>query len=76
MFIFHFLINFYIVVIFTDVILSYLPQFHHHPFRIQVKKLADYSCAPIRKYMPKDLPLDFSPLIVIFGLKAIQGLLL
>lgn len=68
------LINIYIIILIADVILSYLPNFRHQPWARTIKKLADYTCAPIRKIMPPELPFDFSPMIVIFLLKLIEAI--
>lgn len=63
------LINLYILLLIVDVILSYLPQFRHHPMVQWIRKAADFTCKPIRKVLPPNLPLDISPLIVILLLK-------
>lgn len=60
-----FVINIYIYVLIADVVLSYLPQFSKQPWAIYIKKAAEFTCGPIRKRMPKDLPFDLSPLVVI-----------
>lgn len=64
----------YVLVLIADIVLSYLPQFRHHPAVIYVRKASDLTCKPVRKMLPEDLPLDFSPLIVIFGLKILEVL--
>ncbi|MBF0208432.1 MAG: YggT family protein [Oligoflexia bacterium] len=69
-----FLINIYVLVIITDAVLSYLPQFRHHQWVQFIKKLADYSLDPIRKLLPRDTPFDISPLIVIVILQLIIAL--
>lgn len=66
------LINLYILVLFIDVILSYLPQFRSQPWAMWIKKAADFTCRPIRQMLPPDLPFDFSPLIVIFLLNLVM----
>ena len=64
------LIDIYILVLIVDVIISYLPQYRGHPFAMNVKKIADFSCEPIRKILPPNqIPFDISPIIVIFTLK-------
>lgn len=37
--------------------------------------IADAPQKPIRELMPKDLPLDPSPMIVIFAIQILRGLL-
>jgi YggT family protein len=68
------LIDLYILLIIVDSILGYLPQFRFRTWAIQIRRMADFTCAPIRRYLPGDLPFDFSPLVVIIGLKLIQVL--
>jgi YggT family protein len=69
-----FIISLYIWLLIIDVVLSYLPQFRHQPWVKNIKKVADFSCAPIRKIMPPDLPFDFSPMVVIILLNFIMWL--
>lgn len=68
------LINVYIVILIIDAILSYLPQFRHHPLVVWIHKAADFTCKPIRQVLPPNLPLDISPLIVILLLKLVVAL--
>jgi YggT family protein len=59
------IIDVYIYILIADVILSYLPQFSRQSWAVYVRKAAEFTCGPIRKRMPKDLPFDLSPLVVI-----------
>ena len=68
------LLNLYVLVLIIDVILSYLPQFRHQPWAQFIRKAADFTCKPIRKILPPDLPFDFSPMIVIMGLQLLKVL--
>lgn len=68
------LIELYILLLFVDVILSYLPQFKRNIWVMRVHKAANYTCGPIRKYLPQDLPFDFSPLVVILILTILKAL--
>lgn len=69
------LIDIYILILIIDVILSYLPQYKGHPFSVKVKLISDFSCAPVRRLLPKlDIPFDVSPMIVIFCLKILEVL--
>lgn len=64
------IIDIYILILIVDVIISYLPQYKKHPFALNVKKIADFSCEPVRKLMPPNkIPFDISPIIVIFALR-------
>ena len=69
-----FLIDIYILVLVADVILSYIPDLRGNQIVQVIHKMADASCRPIRKHLPPDLPLDFSPLIVILVLRAFVAL--
>ncbi|MDC0254607.1 YggT family protein [Bacteriovoracales bacterium] len=64
----------YIMVILADVVLSYLPQFNNAEWRVFIKKLADYTCKPIRSFMPQDMPFDLSPLVVMVLLQMVSSL--
>lgn len=68
------LIDLYIGVLIVDTILSYFPQYRFKPWAIKIRTFADYSCIPIRRYLPKDLPFDFSPLVVIVILNILKML--
>lgn len=67
------IIDIYILVLIIDVILSYLPQFKGHPFAIKIKQFSDFTCAPVRRFLPKlDIPFDISPIVVIGALKLLE----
>ncbi|ATH08766.1 YggT family protein [Halobacteriovorax marinus] len=68
------LIELYILLLFVDVILSYLPQYRRNIWVVRIHKLANYTCAPVRRYLPNDLPFDFSPLIVVVILTILKAL--
>ena len=69
-----FLINLYIYIIIADVILSFIPQYADEPWAKFITKMANYTLGPIRKILPKDLPFDLSPIIVIVLLQIIPSL--
>ena len=60
-----FVLNCYILLLIVDAILSYFPKYGLYPAVQKLRHLANLSCRPIRKYLPKDLPFDVSPLVVI-----------
>jgi uncharacterized protein YggT (Ycf19 family) len=60
------LLQIYIYVLIIDAILSYFPELQRHNWRRQLKRAADLSCDPIRKQLPAHLPIDLSPILVIF----------
>ncbi len=68
------LIDLYILLLIVDVILSYLPQFKSHIVVVNIRKAANFTLAPVRKYLPQDLPFDISPIVVILLLKLAEGL--
>lgn len=65
-------LEFYILLIIVDSVLSYLPQFRHEKWAKKIKQIADFSLTPIRKNLPQDLPFDFSPVIVIILLNLLM----
>lgn len=69
-----FLIKLYILVLIADMILSYFPQFKDNEIVRGLRKAADFTEKPIRELLPKDLPFDFSPLIVIVLLNVVMVL--
>jgi YggT family protein len=69
-----FILNIYVWLLILDVILSYIPQARAHQATLMIKKLADYSCRPVRKLLPPDLPFDFSPVVVIIAIQLIIAL--
>jgi YggT family protein len=59
------LLQIYIYALIFDAILSFFPELMKHNWRRQLKRICDYSCNPIRKILPPNLPFDFSPILVI-----------
>ena len=68
------LLDLYTLLLIADVVLSYLPQYRYAPVVVYIRKASDLTCKPIRKLLPKDLPFDFSPLIVILIINLIKAL--
>jgi len=69
-----FFLNLYIIVLIVDAILSFFPQLRHQQAVIYLRQAADFSCKPIRKLLPPDLPFDFSPIVVILAIQLIKAL--
>lgn len=69
-----FLLHMYILLLIVDVVLSFFPQVRAHQATVMIRKAADFSCRPIRRLLPADLPFDFSPLVVIIGIQLIIAL--
>lgn len=59
------LLEIYILALVFDSIFSFFPDLEKHKWRKQLKRICDYSCDPIRKFLPPNLPFDFSPLLAI-----------
>ncbi len=68
------IIKAYILILIADMIISYFPQLRHNDLARWVRKAADVTERPIRDMLPKDLPFDFSPLIVILILNLLMAL--
>lgn len=61
------ILSLYIVIIIIDSILSYFPDYQSKDWRLKIKKMADLTCGPVREKLPDlHLPIDVSPIIVIF----------
>ena len=70
------LIDFYSLVVLVAVITSWIQLPPRHPVVQFTRMLVEPALAPIRKILPPMGGLDFSPLILLFGLQALKGLLL
>ena len=68
------LIQLYILLLVINAIISYVPSLRKHDWVAQLNKVCEYSCRHVRPYLPKDLPFDLSPLIVIVFLNLIMVL--
>lgn len=70
------ILDIYIFLLIIDVILSYLPQFKNYPAVLYINKAANLTCAPARKLLkqvvPGDFAFDFSPFVVIVGIKLLE----
>lgn len=68
------ILNIYIFIIIIDTVLSYLPPFKDALWARKIRKIVDYTLAPIRKVLPPDLPFDISPIILILLIKMFEAL--
>lgn len=68
------IIDLYILILFIDIVLSYLPDVRRQEWAQKVTQVANFTLDPVRKYMPKDLPFDFSPIVVIILLRVIASM--
>ncbi len=69
-----FIISIYILCIIIDAIASYFPQLKTISFFKYLRKISEVTEGPIRKYLPRDIPIDLSPLIVIVILMLLKAL--
>ena len=56
---------FYMIALIIDAVMSYFPDLNKYQWRAYLRKACDYSCDPIRKKLPPNLPIDISPILVI-----------
>lgn len=71
----HSLLQLFIYLLIADVILSYFPDVRRQKWAETLHKIADAPQKPIREMLPKDLPLDPSPMIVIILIQVIMYIL-
>lgn len=69
------ILQLFTLIIFFDVIMSYMPDLQRHEWARSLHKIADVPQKPIREILPKGLPLDPSPMIVIFIIQILRGIL-
>ncbi len=63
-----FILKIYTVLVTIDALLSFFPKLHSYAWRLNIKRISDYTCNPVRRFLPTGLPFDFSPIIVIFSI--------
>ena len=71
----HQLLQIFIYIIIIDVIMSYFPQMRGQQWAQMLHKIADAPQKPIRELMPRNLPVDFSPMIVIILIQMLMYIL-
>lgn len=69
------ILNVLTIIIFVDVLMSYVPDLRNQEWARTLHQIADVPQKPIREMLPKDIPLDPSPMIVIFIIQIIRGLI-
>lgn len=67
-----FIIKLYIYLIILDAILSFFPSIQYYNWVKAIKKIANYTLNPIRKILPKEIPFDISPIVMIFILNLLM----
>lgn len=71
----HSLLQLFIYLLIADIILSYFPDVRRQKWAETLHKIADAPQKPIREMLPKDLPLDPTPMIVIILIQVIMYIL-
>ncbi len=69
------ILHIFTLIIFFDVIMSYMPDLQKHEWARSLHKIADAPQKPIREMLPQNLPIDLSPMIVIFIIQILRGIL-
>ena len=69
-----FIINIYIYVLIFDAVFSFFPELRKYSWAQSIKKVAEFTCKPVRRYLPAGLGFDMSHLAVIVGLKLLTFL--
>ncbi len=59
------LLHAYMFLLVLDAVLSYIPSLRTNALVRRLKTLANFSLDPIRRFLPRELPVDLSPLIAI-----------
>ena len=68
--------NVYTAIVFVDLILSWFPILSLYRVREWTGRLTEPLLAPIRRFVPSALGLDFSPAILLIILNLLEKLLL
>ena len=68
------LIQLYILVLIVDAILSFFPELRTQPWVQSIRRAAEWTEKPVRKFMPRDLPIDPTPIVVILLLNLVMVL--
>ena len=71
----HTLLQLYIYLIIADIVLSYVPDVRRQKWAETLHKIADAPQKPIRDMLPRDIPLDPSPMIVIILIQIMMYIL-
>lgn len=71
----HSLLQLFIFIIIIDALLSWVPQARGQKWAQILHKIADAPQRPIREMLPKDLPLDPTPMIIIMLIQMLMYVL-
>ena len=64
-----------IICVFARSLLSWFPLPPTHPLVAALNQVTEPLIEPVRRFMPKNMMIDFSPMIVVFALIAIVRLI-
>lgn len=71
----HAILQIFIYIIIADVLLSWVPEVRAKEWAQTLHKIANAPQQPIRDLLPKDLPLDPAPMIVIIIIQILMHFL-
>ena len=71
---FRFLLYVYMLLLLIDFVVSMFPSLKYQPWAKKISSLTEPSCSIFRKYLPKDLAVDFSHFIVIGAILLLMAL--
>ena len=60
-----FILYVYMLLLLIDFVTSMFPSLKHQAFAKKISNLTEPACSIFRKYLPKDMPVDFSHFVVI-----------
>ena len=70
------LLDLYSLAVFAAVIVSWIQLPPHHPIVSILRAVTEPLLAPIRRVLPDMGGLDLSPLVLLFGIRIVRGMLL
>jgi uncharacterized protein YggT (Ycf19 family) len=69
-----FLLELLSLLVFVYVIISFFPELRDQPWARELNKVMEMVLKPIRDILPKDMPLDPSPMILIMLIQMLKML--
>lgn len=69
-----FIFYIYMLLLLIDFVVSMFPNLKFRPWARKISNLTEPSCSIFRRYLPKDLPIDFSHFIVIGAILMLMAL--
>lgn len=68
------IIQAYILILILNSALSYIPSLQKEVWVKKIHQFSEFTCRYVRPYLPKDIPFDLSPLVVVVILNLIMAL--